>query len=240
MDPEPRIAVVTGTNRGIGLAVARLLAEQRFAVVMTARDMQRGEQARRELASAGLEAVLRRLDVTRSEDAAALSRWLRQQYGHLDVLINNAGIMAESGHTEPAHSSDPMRVSPATVMEHLNVNTLGAVRMIQALAPLMPDGGRIVNMSSGMGQLADMGGGYLGYRLSKAALNASTRIFANELRPRGIAVYAMCPGWVRTRMGGSNAPRSPEQGADTALWLATADPAPQSGRFYRNRRPIDW
>lgn len=240
MTSQRRVAVVTGANRGIGLAVARLLAEKGLMVIMTARDARHGEEARRELASAGLEAVLRKLDVTQSEDAASLARWLREQYGRLDVLVNNAGIMSESARAEPGRSSDPMRVSPTMVMEHFNVNTLGAVRLVQALAPLMPEGGRIVNMSSGMGQLSAMGGGYLGYRLSKAALNATTRIFANELRPRGIAVYSVCPGWVRTRMGGGGAPRSPEEGADTAVWLATADPAPESGRFYRNRRTIDW
>lgn len=240
MDSQRRIAVVTGANRGIGLAVARLLAQQRFTVVMTARDTQRGEEARRQLTAAGLETVLRKLDVARSEEAAALARWLRERYGRIDVLVNNAGIMSESAHAEPARSSDPMRVSPATVMEHFNVNTLGAVRLIQALAPLMPEGGRIVNVSSGMGRLAEMGGGYLGYRLSKAALNAATRVFANELGPRGIAVYATCPGWVHTRLGGGGAPRSPEEGADTVAWLASAEPAPEGGRFYRDRQPIAW
>lgn len=234
------IAVVIGANRGIGLAIVRLLAERGFTVVMTARDARRGEVARRELAAAGLEPLLRKLDVTRSEDAAALARWLQEQYGRLDVLVNNAGIMSESRRAESERSSDPLRVSPATVMEHFNVNTLGAVRLIQALAPLMGNGARIVNMSSGMGQLSDMGGGYLGYRLSKAALNAATRVFANELRPRGIFVYAMCPGWVETRIGGRRAPRSPEEGADTAVWLATAEPALESGHFYRNRKVIAW
>lgn len=240
MDDAPRVAVVTGANRGIGLAAARGLAEQDFTVVITARDPRRGEEARGQLASAGLAVALRKLDVTRNDDARALARWLREQYGRIDVLINNAGIMSESRTAPPDRSSDPLRVSATTVMEHFNVNTLGAVRLTQALAPLMTDDARIINISSGLGQLSDMGGDHLGYRLSKAALNAATRVFASELGGRGVKVYSICPGWVRTRLGGGNAPRSPEEGADTALWLATAEPAPEPGRFYRNRKPIDW
>lgn len=239
MNDARRIAVVTGANRGIGLATAKGLAEKGFTVVMTARDPRRGEEARTRLISAGLEAVLRKLDVTRSEDTQALARWLQEQYGHVDVLINNAGIMNESRSAAPERSSDPLQVSATSMMEHFNVNTLGAVRLIQALAPLMGDDARIVNVSSGLGQLSDMGGGHLGYRLSKAALNAATRVFASELGGCGVKVYSMCPGWVKTRIGGDSAPRSPEEGADTAVWLATAKPAPEPG-FYRNRKPIDW
>lgn len=240
MSSTRRVAVVTGANRGIGLAASRLLAERGFTVVMTARDAARGEQARGELAASGLDAVLRKVDVTRAADARALAQWLRTAYGGLDVLVNNAGIMTESRRADAARSADPMQAAPTTLLEHFNVNTLGAVRMIQALAPLMPAGGRIVNVSSGMGQLADMGGGYLGYRLSKAALNAATRVFAAELSARSIGVYAVCPGWVRTRLGGERAPRSPAAGADTAVWLATVEPEPGSGRFYRNRKAIAW
>jgi len=240
MEGRRPIAVVTGANRGIGKATAKGLAEQGFTVVMTARDARAGEEARAELAAGGADVVLRRLDVSRSDEADALARWLEEQYGRVDVLINNAGIMSEKRSAPPERSSDPLRVSPTTVMEHFNVNTLGAVRLIQALAPLMGDDARIVNVSSGLGQLSDMGGGHLGYRLSKAALNATTRIFAHELGGRGVKVYSMCPGWVQTRMGGDSAPRSPEEGADTAVWLATAEPAPESGRFYRNRKAIAW
>lgn len=235
-----RLAVVTGANRGIGLAIARLLAERGFHTVATARGPRGGAEALRPLLAAGLDVELRKLDVTRAEEARALAKWLSDNHASVDVLVNNAGIMTESRHAEPARSADPMTVSPATVMEHFNVNALGAVRMIQALAPLMHEDARIVNVSSGMGQLSEMGGGYLGYRLSKAALNAATRVFARELASRRIGVYAVCPGWVRTRIGGENAPRSPEEGADTILWLATVDPAPESGRFYRNRAALDW
>lgn len=235
-----RLAVVTGANRGIGLAIARALAAQGVTTVLCARDAARGAEAMHPLADEGLPVVLRKLDVTSSEDARALARWIEEEYGHLDILVNNAGIMSESRAPGAQHSADPLAVSIPTLLEHFNVNTLGAVRLIQALAPLMGEDGRIVNISSGMGQLHDMGSGRLGYRLSKTALNAVTRVFSEELAGRGIRVYAVCPGWVETALGGDRAPRSPEQGADTPVWLATAEPAPEGGMFYRDRKVIDW
>lgn len=235
-----RLAVVTGANRGIGSAIVRALAGLGFETVLCARDAARGAETLRSMEADSLPVVLRKLDVARGEDARALASWAREQYGRVDVLVNNAGIMFESHEPNARHSADPMEVSMTTLLEHFNINTLGAVRLIQALAPLMPDGGRIVNVSSGLGQLGDMQGGLLGYRLSKTALNAATRVFAHELAERGIKVYAMCPGWVRTDLGGERAPRSPEEGADTAVWLATAEPAPETGLFYRDRKVIDW
>lgn len=239
-DSGRRVAVVTGANRGIGLAVASALAAEGFTVVLCARDAASGAAAQKELAAEGLAVVLRKLDVTRGEEAASLARWLGEQFGRVDVLVNNAGIMRESRKPGAQHSADPLQVSTPTLLEHFNVNTAGAVRMIQALAPLMGEDARIVNLSSGLGQLSEMGGGHLAYRLSKAALNAATRVFAKELEGRGIRVYAMCPGWVRTRLGGERAPRSTEEGADTAVWLSTQRPAPESGLFYRDRKPIAW
>jgi len=126
------------------------------------------------------------------------------------------------------------------VMEVFNTNTLGAVRLIQALAPLMPEGARIVNVSSGMGALNDMGGGYLGYRISKAALNVVTRVFTQELAAHGILVNSVCPGWVRTDMGGAGATRSVEKGVETIVWLATDPDAIESGYFWRDRKHIPW
>lgn len=240
MSDSRRIAVVTGANRGIGLAITRALAGQGFTVVMCAREASAGAEAHKALAGEGLDVILRKLDVSQGEQVASLARWLGEQFGHIEVLVNNAGIMLESRQAGAKHSADPMQVSMTSVLEHLNVNTLGAVRMIQALAPLMPEGGRIVNISSGLGQLEDMGSGHLGYRLSKTALNAATRVFSSELAARGVRVYTMCPGWVRTRMGGDRASRSPEEGADTAIWLATTTPAPNSGLFFRNRKPLAW
>jgi NAD(P)-dependent dehydrogenase (short-subunit alcohol dehydrogenase family) len=110
----------------------------------------------------------------------------------------------------------------------------------QALVPLMQGSGRVVDVSSGMGQLAEMNGGYPGYRLSKAALNALTRILADELKGTGVKVNSVCPGWVRTDMGGADAPRTPEQGAETIVWLATLPDDGPTGGFFRDRQPIPW
>lgn len=237
---EKRIAVVTGANRGLGLETAHQLAKRGLHVILTARNPQAGAQALKRLQAQNLPADLRKLDVNSTEDAQALARYIKEAYGRVYVLVNNAGILPESSRDTHAKSADPLKVSPVTVMEIFNTNTLGAVRMIQALAPLMPEGARIVNVSSGMGALNDSGGGYLGYRLSKAALNMVTRVFATELAARGILVNSVCPGWVRTDMGGASASRSIEKGAETIVWLASAPQATESGFFWRDRKKIPW
>ena len=177
--------------------------------------------------------------MTSQDDINALARHIEQRYGRVDVLINNAGIMidGDDGHSTSICDADLERVEYT-----LRVNTLGPVRVINALLPLMRrvDDVRIVNVSSGMGQLSDMGGNFPGYRISKTALNAVTRIYAAELDSSRFHVNTLCPGWVRTDMGGSSADLSAEQGVDTAIWLATSDEARTSGGFYRERRPIDW
>lgn len=237
---EKRIAVVTGANRGLGLETARRLAAHGFHVILTARNPQAGAEALKRLQAEKLSVELRKLDVNSTEDAQALARHIKESHGHVDVLVNNAGILPESSRAPGAKSSDPLKVSPLTVMEIFNTNTLGAVRLIQALAPLMPEGARIVNVSSGMGALNDSGGGYLGYRVSKAALNMVTRVFAAELAARGILVNSVCPGWVRTDMGGAGASRSIEKGVETIVWLASAPEAAESGFFWRDRKKIPW
>jgi NAD(P)-dependent dehydrogenase (short-subunit alcohol dehydrogenase family) len=237
---DRKIAVITGANRGLGLETARQLARHGLHVVLTTRDAKAGAKALQDLQAQKLDVELRKLDVTSTEDAQALTRYLREQHGGVDVLVNNAGILPEAARGAGAKSSDPLKVSPVTVMEVFNTNTLGAIRLIQALVPLMPEGARIVNVSSGMGALNDMNGGYLGYRISKAALNVVTRVFAHDLAERGIIVNSVCPGWVRTDMGGSGASRSVEKGVETIVWLATAPEATDTGHFWRDRKFIPW
>ncbi|HET7650631.1 MAG TPA: SDR family NAD(P)-dependent oxidoreductase [Gammaproteobacteria bacterium] len=238
--PTQKIAVVTGANRGLGLEAARQLARAGMHVVMTARDARAGAEALRKLEQEKLPVELRKVDVNSSEDAQALARYLREQFGRLDVLVNNAGILPESPGETGAKSANSLEVSPTTIMAVFNTNTLGAVRMIQALAPLMSSGGRIVNVSTGMAALHDMGGSYLGYRLSKTALNAVTRVFAADLASRRISVNAVDPGWVKTDMGGAGATRTVEQGVGTIVWLATAPDATESGYFWRDKRKLEW
>ncbi|MGH8307892.1 MAG: SDR family oxidoreductase [Gammaproteobacteria bacterium] len=237
---EKKIAVITGANRGLGRETAWQLAQRGFHVVLTARNPQAGAEVLRDLQTEKLSVELRKLDVNSTEDAQALAKHIKESHGHLDVLVNNAGILTESSREAGAKSSDPLKVSPVTVMEHFNTNTLGAVRLIQALVPLMPGGARIINISSGMGALNDMGGGHLAYRISKTALNVATRVFANELRPRNILVNSVCPGWVKTDMGGANASRTIEKGAETIVWLASAPEATESGFFWRDKKKIPW
>jgi NAD(P)-dependent dehydrogenase (short-subunit alcohol dehydrogenase family) len=171
------------------------------------------------------------LDVDSQASVDAARRRLETDPGRLDVLVNNAGIYGE-----PVGAVEyPLDDAHAVV----ETNVFGPWRLIQAFAPLLRSGDdpRVVNLSSGAGQLADMNGGRTAYRLSKAALNALTRTLASD--EPWLRVNSMCPGWVRTDMGGGAAPRSVEEGADTAVWLAT-DADVGSGGFYRDRRPIPW
>jgi len=240
MQQSPKIAVITGANRGLGLEAARQLASQDFHVILTARNPQAGAEALKRLQAEKLSVELRKLDVNSTEDAQALARYIKESHGHVHVLVNNAGILTENSHAAGVQSGDPLKVSSVTVMEHFNTNTLGAVRLIQALVPLMPEGARIINVSTGMAALNNMSGGYLGYRLSKTALNAVTRVFASELAARHISVNSVDPGWVKTDMGGPGANRSVEKGVETIVWLASAPEATESGYFWRDKRKIAW
>lgn len=234
------IAVVTGANRGLGLETARQLAQHGFHVILTARNIQTGAAALKTLQAEKLSAELRKLDVNSTDDAQALAHYIKESHGHVDVLVNNAGILTKTANDPGVKSSNPLKVSPVTVMEHFNTNTLGAVRLIQALAPLMPDGARIVNVSTGMAALNHMHSDHLGYRVSKTALNAVTCVYASQLASRKIAVNSVDPGWVKTDMGGAGATRSVEKGAETIVWLASAPEAAESGFFWRDKKKIAW
>jgi NAD(P)-dependent dehydrogenase (short-subunit alcohol dehydrogenase family) len=228
-----RVALVSGGNRGIGLEVAAELAELGYRVVLGSRNLERGEQAAQELAN---RVVARQLDVTNEESIDGCIEWIDGEYGRLDVLVNNAGIIGGGW------STSAVDVDLDEVRDTLETNLFGAWHLTQAALPLMRRNGygRIVNVSSGMGQLSDMGGRSPAYRLSKTGLNALTRILAAELAGENILVNSCCPGWVQTDMGGRSAPRSVEEGADTPVWLATlADDGPRGG-FFRNREAIPW
>jgi NAD(P)-dependent dehydrogenase (short-subunit alcohol dehydrogenase family) len=224
--------VVTGANRGIGREIARQLAQRPgFTVVLTARDERKGKAAARDLGTG-----FHPLDVDSERSIAGLAEFLGKNYGRCDVLVNNAGILAD-----PRGS----RILDSKVETHratLETNVLGPLMLAQALVPLMRKHryGRIVNVSSAMGQLSDMGTGSPAYRMSKAALNALTLMLAADLCGSGILVNSMSPGWVRTDMGGSSAPRSVAEGADTAVWLATLPDNGPSGGFFKDRKPIAW
>lgn len=236
---ETRIALVTGANRGIGLEIVRQLSRNGLLAVLGSRDVAKGRAAAATLASEGLEPPVVALDVRDSDSIRAAVDEVMHLFGRIDVLVNNAGILKEG---QTPEESKVIEVSPALVIETYETNAVGPLRMIQAVVPIMLKGGygRVVNLSSGAGQLSDMGAGYPAYRMSKAALNALTRVTAAELGPTPIKVNAMCPGWVRTDMGGANATRSVEQGAETAVWLATLPEAGPTGGFFRDKAPIAW
>jgi NAD(P)-dependent dehydrogenase (short-subunit alcohol dehydrogenase family) len=235
MSVSPQIALVSGANRGIGLEIVRQLAAKKNTVLLTSRDLSVGEAAARKLAAAGLAVVARQLDVTDQASVDRLAAGIEAEFGRLDVLVNNAGIYLDQGQHGVDANLDVVRAT-------LETNLFGAWRLCKAFIPLMRRGGygRIVNVSSGMGQLHDMEGGSPAYRVSKTSLSALTCILADELRDTGILVNAACPGWVRTEMGGRQAPRSVEQGADTPVWLATLPDDGPTGGFFRDRETIPW
>ena len=229
-----RIVVVTGGNRGIGFEICRQLATRGARVVLTAREAAAGTAAVKKLAAQNLAAEFHPLDVTNDKSIASLHDFLKETFGHLDVLINNAGIIAKG-------EAPALKVGLPVIRATLETNALGPLHLAQSLVPLLKRGtsARIVNMSSGMGALDDNSGGYAAYRMSKTALNAVTAILAAELRGT-VAVNSVCPGWVRTDMGGANADRDVAEGADTAVWLALDAPDKLTGKFVRDRKVIPW
>ncbi len=235
MPTVQRVAIVTGANRGLGLETCRQLAAQGLAVILTSRNPESGKAAVQKLQAEGLTVSHYPLDVTNSDSVAQLEAWLRQRFERLDVLVNNAGIYADP-------TSSIFETPLETLQQTLETNLYGPLRLCQTLIPLMKTHqyGRVVNVSSGAGQLQDMGSGHPSYRISKTALNALTRILSVELAETQILVNAVCPGWVKTDMGGLNAPRSVEQGADTIVWLATLPEGGPTGGFFRDRQPIAW
>lgn len=227
-----KTVLVTGANRGIGLAIARRLAELGNSVLLGSRDLRAGEDAVRSLRSCGLnvEAIHIDLGDTAAIDAALsdMDKSCRQ----VDALVNNAGVL---------HEKPILELTDAEIRDSIAVHLAGPLRLIRALAPGMVarSYGRIVNVSSGWGSFAEGMGGPGLYGITKAALNALTVRFSKEL-PHSVKVNAMCPGWVRTRMGGESASRSPDEGADTAVWLATLPDDGPTGGFFRGRKPIEW
>jgi NAD(P)-dependent dehydrogenase (short-subunit alcohol dehydrogenase family) len=234
-----RIALVTGANRGIGLEIVRQLARAGLKTVLAARDLKKGTDAAARLTSEGITPEVVALDVREEDSVRAAIEHVTLRIGPIDVLVNNAAILKEG--FSPSDTS-VLDLPLALAQETLDSNTLGPLRLIKAVAPGMVARryGRIVNVSSLAGQLAHMGAGFPAYRMSKAALNALTRIVADEIGPGPVKVNAMSPGWVRTDMGGPHAERSVEEGADTAVWLATLPDDGPTGGFFEDRRPVAW
>ena len=226
------LAVVTGANRGIGREVVCQLAARGYTAILGSRDSEKGERAAREL---GLDDVVAApLDVSDDASVDAFAGWLADSHGRCDVLVNNAAVDYDTD--QRAMSADLARVR-----DDLDTNLFGAWRMIQALLPLLRRSAhpRVVNVSSGAGSLDSMGGGTPAYSVSKASLNALTRLMAGELERDGVLVNSVCPGWVATDMGGAGG-RPVGDGAAGIVWAATLPDDGPSGGFFRDERPVAW
>ncbi|MEO0341854.1 MAG: SDR family NAD(P)-dependent oxidoreductase [Pseudomonadota bacterium] len=226
-----RVAVITGAAKGIGLETARQLSEEGLKVILTGRDAEALRSSAEQLQNADWHV----LDIGEQASTIAFFDWLTATYGRLDVLVNNAARLYGG------HAASFLGTEPETLIEAISNNAIGAYRLMQAALPLMEQGGygRIVNVSSGMGAFSEMGAGAVPYRVSKTTLNALTRLAASEA-PSIVKVNAVCPGWVRTDMGGQSAPRDVEDGAKGIVWAATLPADGPSGGFFRDGKAIEW
>lgn len=221
-----KTVLITGAYRGLGYEVARQLAERDWKVILTARRKDQGAAASAKLKNASF----LELDINNDASVARAAKQVPQ----LDVLINNAAIIGDG-------DNDILTVPPELIANTIATNALGALRVSQAFVPQLArsSGGRIVNVSSGAGQLSDMGTWAPAYSASKTTLNAITCLLAVALNDK-IAVNSVCPGWCRTEMGGPTAPRSVEEGAAGIVWLAADAPQQKTGLFWRDREIIPW
>jgi len=231
-----RVVVVTGGNRGIGHEICHQLAKLDITVLLTSRHEKDGLEAVADFNKRKLPVRFHQLDVTNPAQILKLKDFLTKEFGRCDGLVNNAGIFIES------KEGNFFNTDVNILRQTMETNVYGPYFLCQTLVPLMKKNnyGRIVNISSGLGQLNDMGGEYPAYRMSKTAINAITRVLAAELAGTNILVNSMCPGWVKTRMGGPGATRSVEEGADTAVWLSTLPDGGPSGKIFRDRKKVSW
>jgi NAD(P)-dependent dehydrogenase (short-subunit alcohol dehydrogenase family) len=229
---EQKTALITGANKGIGYEIARQLLAKGLRVFLTARNIAAGKKA-----ESSLQGEVEFLQMDVSDDASI--EHAAKRYGELgnalDVLINNAAIY-------PDENVDILTISREQLVKTFQTNTFGPLKVTQAFLPFLKksSNARVINISSGYGEIDGLSQKVPSYCLSKLTLNGVTIMLDQALRSDGFAVYVMCPGWVRTDMGGVNASRSVEEGADTAIWLATDAPADLSGEFFRDRKVVRW
>lgn len=235
MSHEKQVALVTGANRGIGYELVKQLALNGFKAILASRDLSKGHEAAQNLKQSGLDVSFVRVDVDDQESIRQAALTVNETFGRLDVLINNAGVYLDE-------NEKLLKMDPAILEQTMSTNFFGAYHVIRSFVPIMEKRGygRIINISSEYGMMHEMSERGVGaYKLSKLALNGLTRLVAAEIQG-DIKINAVCPGWVRTDMGGPAAPRTPKQAAESILWLATIGSEGPQGGFFRNGKAINW
>ena len=237
MPDRLKTAVVSGANRGLGLEICRQLSLLGIRTILTSRDEAKGKHAADLLRTLPGEVIYHQLDVSDPGSIELLHEFVKSNYGAADILVNNAGILPDEG-------DRLLDMDVEVFREVMAVNFYGALLLCQAFIPdmLRQNYGRVVNVSSGSGQVGPIDTGMVApaYKTSKLALNALTRLLAREVQGSRVLVNAVCPGWVRTGMGGAQAPRTVERGAETIVWLATLPEDGPQGGFFRDRKHLEW
>ena len=221
---------ITGGNRGIGLGLLKGLSSSNN-VIFSVRDKAKGEKTLEKLKNLDADYVVMDVDDRNSIEVAVGE--LKNKLSKVDILFNNAGILLKE------YDVDAVDTPETSILKTFNTNTLGVLRVSRSVIPLMKNGGRIINVSSGMGQLEDMESGSIAYRLSKTALNALSKVMSNELSSKNIKVNAICPGWVQTDMGGSSANLTVKESTDRIIKFALEDNFP-NGKFLQHGEVIPW
>ncbi|HPI02573.1 MAG TPA: SDR family NAD(P)-dependent oxidoreductase [Candidatus Goldiibacteriota bacterium] len=238
MDVKGKTAIITGANRGLGFAMSEKLASMGATVVMACRDSKKGKEAAAKITAKGFKAVAMQVKVDDTNSINKFAKEVAKKFPVVDILINNAGVNSEPGETGIENLDLKM------FQNIMKINLVGPVWMCKNIVPLMKksDDGRIVNFSSGLGQLSvPRMGPYPSYSISKTAVNQLTKFLAEELKNTKVKVFSVDPGWVKTDLGGPQAPLSIEEGIVTPIWLATADTKDLvSGEFYKEKKILGW
>lgn len=239
------LALITGGSRGLGFETARQLGRLGYRLFIASRTPSRLEQAAQSLRAEGYLVSSQPFDMQDQSSIAGLVEEVKRKEALLDVLINCAGVMYEASNgtdvnTDIGSTASVLRSIEKNVTDTIAINMIGTWSVTRALAPYLARGARIVNVSSSMASLGEMGPGYYGYRASKAGINVFTRTLAYEMRPRGILVNSVCPGWVKTNMGGPGAMRDVADGAAGIVWAATLPADGPTGGFFRDGQAIPW
>lgn len=234
---KKKLAIVTGANRGMGRAISEKLAANNFHVVMVGRRDQELKKETHQLADQKYSVETYIADLENEAEIKKLVHYISDKFGYLDVLVNNAGIYVDESKEAPNFS-----FKDEVMLKTLGINTLAPYRLMKGLLPLMVSNGygRVVNVSSGLGSFSGAAAHCLAYSVSKAALNMLTKLFASEVDGKKVKVNAICPGWVKTDMGGQNAPRTIEEGISGMYWAATLDEDGPNGGFFRDGKAIEW